>query len=91
MINQPFDSVTAASDESDVLTLNKVSGKDELTVQVSISASAVVSVQGRLSADAPWVELTSITTSTIQPLALVTQLKFVLSGNNGTVDVYVRS
>ena len=93
MISNPISGLAAATFDGDdaIITLNKISGKDELTVQVDISASAVVSVKGRISAEAAWVELVSITTPTIQPLALVTQLKFDVSGNNGVVDVYVRS
>jgi len=93
MIRQPIDGLVTSTFDGDdaIITLNGIQGKDELTVQVSISASAVVSVKGRLSAAAAWVELVSLTASAIQPLALVTQLKFDVSGNNGTVDVYVRS
>lgn len=91
MITRPIDDVTASNYTSEVITLNKIAGKDELTVQISITASATVSVQGRLSSDADWFELVSIVANAIQPLALITQLRFVLTGNNGVVNAFVRS
>jgi len=91
MIHHPIDGMTASSGNSDPIALNKIAEKDELTVQVVISAAATVSVKGRLSADAPWVELISITADSIQPLALVSYLRFDVSGNTGVVDAYVRS
>lgn len=63
---------------------------DELTVQVSISAAATVSVQGRLSNDAPWMELISMTADALQPIAMVPYLQFVITGNTGSVSMYVR-
>lgn len=90
MIHQPLKDFVAASGSSLVLSLQMLGGKDECTVQVAISASAIVSVKGRLSADAPWVELTSITTDTIQPIAALPYLRFDVTGNSGTVDAYVR-
>jgi len=87
MIYRPIEDLTDATGESDPIVLNKVSGKDEQTVQVSISAVATVSVKGRLSQTAPWEELVEITADAIQPLALVSYLKFDVSNNNGTVNV----
>lgn len=63
---------------------------DELTIQVSVSAVATVSVQGRLSNGAPWMELVSITADSIQPIAMVPYLLFVITGNTGSVSMYVR-
>lgn len=62
---------------------------DECIVQLAISLSASVSIQARISQDAPWVELTSLATSAIQPLAKVPYLRFVITGNTGVVDIYV--
>ena len=90
MIYRPIEDFTAASGESDPIVLNKIDGKDEQTVQVEISSTATVSVQGRLSSTAPWEELIEITANSIQPLALVSYLKFVVSNNDGTVNVWVR-
>lgn len=90
MIRQPLDDFTSSSGTSEIVSLNRVSGKDELAVQVSISAAATVTVEGRLSVDAPWVSLTELTADGIQPIALVTQLRFSVSGNTGTVNAWVR-
>lgn len=90
MILHPLDSFAAASGTSPTVSLQRLGGKDECTVQVSISASAAVSVQGRLSAEAPWYELIAITSNSIQPIAALPYLQFVVTGNSGTVDVWVR-
>lgn len=90
MITQPIDGLATTTGTSETIALNKISGKDEFAVQVTISSSASVSVQGRLSADAPWVELVALTTNAIQILALMGQVRFVVTSNTGTVDVHMR-
>lgn len=72
------------------INIRKSDDLDELTIQVSISAAATVSVQGRLSNDAPWVELISITADALQPIAMVPYLQFVITANTGSVSMYVR-
>lgn len=89
MIYQPL-SAFAGDGASPEVSLQRLSGKDECTVQVAMSASASVAIQGRVSAAAPWVELSVVTSDTIQPIAAIPHLRLVVTGNSGTVSAWIR-
>lgn len=90
MIRRVFVNETGNGTSSSI-PIQTLQGRDELIVQVDISATATVSIQGRLTSQSGWVELASITSSAIQPLARVPFLRFAITGNSGEVDCIVSS
>lgn len=85
-----LDGATATGD-GPTLSLRSDRSRDEALVQVAISGtSATVVIYGRLSADLPWVELTSVTADSIVPLARVAEMKANVSAiSSATVDAVV--
>lgn len=67
------------------------SRSDEIIVQVEVTVSATIEVQGRLSTDAPWVILTTLTASGLQPLAAVSEFRLNITANGGTVNAWIGS
>lgn len=57
--------------------------------QVEITGSGNVSIQGRLSADSPWVAIKEYTASGADVIAIFPQMRVVLSSVSGTVNVWI--
>lgn len=58
-------------------------------VQVAVSASAMVQIQGRLKAQMPWHTIETFTESGAKSVALFTHMRLVLTGNTGTVSAEI--
>lgn len=56
---------------------------------ILITASAIVLVQGRLSARLPWHTIETFTSSDAKSVALFTHMRVVVTGNTGTVHVEI--
>lgn len=66
-----------------------VAERDKATVQVAISATATVSVQGRLGPSFPWVELESVTNSGITVVDAMPEYRADVTANTGQVDAAI--
>lgn len=62
---------------------------DYRPVGVSISASATVSIQGRLQDDMDWVELHNFTSSGMEMVGVAKFIRAVVTGNTGTVKANI--
>ena len=58
-------------------------------VQVEITATATVLIQGRLSARFPWATIETFTQSDAKSAALFTHMRVSLSDNTGNVSVEI--
>lgn len=56
-------------------------------VQVKITSSATVNVQGRVDSSMPWVTLNSFTSSGVENIRLLPEMRVSVSGNDGDVTV----
>lgn len=83
--------LTGAATSSGSTPLALPSRTDEMTVQVEISGTGTVIIEGRIAEDAPWFTLATITASTIQPLAAVTSARARVTANSANVNVWIAS
>lgn len=61
----------------------------EAAYQINISATGSVLVEGRISADAPWATIETVTASKIQPAYGLAQIRCTITANTGTVSAFV--
>lgn len=83
---------TDASTTGEWFTIPRNPGRDEILVQVTIdSGTASVQLQGRISANSPAYDILQSPTSSslLQPIAYVPQIRAVTSGVSGTPNVKV--
>lgn len=65
-------------------------GQDEALVQVEITGTATVAIEGRLNDSLSWVSLTSVSANGLVPVAFVPHLRATVSGySSGTVTAQV--
>jgi len=65
--------VTATGGQAQVQVAPR--GSDEMVVQVEITGTATVDIEGRLNDNLPWVQLNQVTASAIVPLAACPQVR----------------
>lgn len=58
-------------------------------VQVAITASALLSIQGRLTSVMPWHTIETFTESGAKSVALFTHMRLVVTGNTGTASAEI--
>lgn len=67
--------------------LDRVSERDEISIQVAFTGTASVKVYGRLHADLPWIEVLDVSVAGIYPISRVTWLYAeVATHSSGTVS-----
>jgi hypothetical protein len=66
---------------------DRITGRDEVAVQVAITGTATVRVFGRLSQAMPWVQLLETSVSGIFPVARVAQMYAQAVAVTGAVSV----
>lgn len=75
---------------SETVALNNLGlGRDEASVQIDITGSATIEVHGRLSVDAEWRTIKTITASEIQPIYRVPYFRMQITANTGSVSAFV--
>lgn len=85
-----LDGVAANGDGASRALPPRPGGNDEMLVQVEITDTATVTIQGRLHPDLPWAPLVALTASEIVPCAWVPYVRAVVSGYSaGTVSAMV--
>lgn len=63
--------------------------RNKMSLQVDISATASVTVYGRVSSAMGWIALTTITTSSLVEIIPVKEIYIDVTANTGNVDVAV--
>lgn len=81
---------TASSEDSAVAYANTNRRVEGYRVfKVVISSAATVLIQGRFHADDAWHTIKSYTATGSDSIALFSQMRTSMSGNNGTVDAWL--
>lgn len=81
----------AAPGTSGTQQLRTDSSKDDFVLQVVISGTATVALEGRVSPDLPWVQIDSLTSSAVNVYARVPQIRVNVLSVAGTVTVAIAS
>ena len=81
-ISTPSESFT-----SQVLTASHVEKREPVYIQTNLSAPATVRIQGRLEDDMPWVDLRAVTEDGIYSLQAADEMRIVVEGNAGRVQL----
>lgn len=63
--------------------------KEYRIVQASVTAAGNIVIEGRTDPAMPWVTAHTFTASGAVSLALFKEMRAVLTGNTGTVDVFI--
>ncbi len=82
----------AAANGSHTLTLPRgYKGQNEAVVQIEITGTATVTVNGRIQPDFSFSEvIPAVTVDTLQPISYIPELEVVISGySSGTITVGV--
>lgn len=66
-------------------------GRDEATLQVAITGTATVVFRGRLSENAEWFDVKTITASELTPIAKIPYIQLEITANTGSVSAYLAS
>ena len=83
-------SAVAADDNYDGTLPPEYNGQNEAIVQIEITNTATVIIQGRVSSAFSWVELISVkSVNTLQPITYMPEIRAVVDWTSGTVSVGV--
>jgi len=75
---------------SETVSLNNFGlGRDEASVQIDITGSAIVEVHGKVSIDAAWQTIKTISASEIQPIYRVPYFRMQITNNSGSVSAFI--
>lgn len=89
MITQLFDG-EAGTAQSDVIAIQSLGiGRDEASIQIDITGAATVIVRGRLSVNAGWQDLKTITASELNPMYRVPYIQLEITSNSGSVSAFI--
>lgn len=90
MIHEFFDPSTGCTTATANSNQHKVRQQHEYgTFQAKVTAAATVKLQGRLSPDADWVDIATVTASGITVVALCPLMRVNVSGNTGIVYAWL--
>lgn len=81
-----FTAETSSDGTAEASVPNQAQGRDEATVQIDIADTGTVQLWGRVSSRLSYILITTVTTSSLLPLARIKDIKLVITANNDTVD-----
>ena len=81
-----FDGEVSSSAEAEAAVPNEGQGRDEATIQIDLSSTGTVEVYGRVSSRLSYILITSVTTSSLVPIARMKDIKLTITANAGTIN-----